>query len=33
MNENAVETKAVCYMDNMYQCYILTNYILYIKPA
>ena len=31
MNDNAVETKAMCYMDNMYQCYVLTSYILYIK--
>ena len=31
MNENAVETKAVCYMGNVYQCYVLTHYMLYIK--
>ena len=31
MHENAVETKAVCNMDNVYQCYVLTHYILYIK--
>ena len=30
MNENAVETKAVWYMD-VYQCYVLISYILYIK--
>ena len=28
-----METKTMCYIDNMYQCYVLTNYILYIKPA
>ena len=31
MTENALETKTVCYMNNVYQCYVLTNYTLYIK--
>ena len=31
MNKYAMETNAMCYMDNIYQCYVLTNYISYIK--
>ena len=29
MHENAGETKAVCNIDNVYQYYVLTLYILY----
>ena len=27
----AVERKAICNMHNMYQCYVMTHYIVYIK--